>query len=75
MVCNIQNKEEFTMKGTFYCPNCETLQETKIIEKEQTFCVKGVSITLTAPVRVCCVCGEEISDMDLDSKTLNLFYI
>lgn len=62
------------MKGSFYCPNCEALQETNIIEKEQTYCVKGISITLTAPVRVCCVCGEEIIDTDLDNKTLNRFY-
>lgn len=60
--------------NTYYCPNCEALQETNIIEKEQTYCVKGISITLTAPVRVCCVCGEEIIDTNLDNKTLKRFY-
>lgn len=62
------------MINLFYCPNCEALQETKIIEKEQTFCVKGRNITLTAPVRVCSDCGEEILDAELDDETLKMFY-
>ena len=62
------------MKDSFYCSNCEALQETNIIEKEQTYCVKGISITLTAPVRVCCACGEEILDAELDDETLKMFY-
>ena len=62
------------MNSLFYCPNCETLKGTKIIEKEQTFCVKGRNITLTAPVRVCSDCGEEILDAELDDETLKMFY-
>ena len=62
------------MQNLFYCSNCEIYQETKIIEKEQTFCVKGRTITLTAPVRVCCNCGEEVLDAELDDETLKMFY-
>lgn len=62
------------MINLFYCPNCEALQETKIIEKEQTFCVNGRTITLKAPVRVCCNCGEEVLDAELDDETLKMFY-
>lgn len=66
-------KECFDGKA-MYCSNCKTFQETTIVEKEQTFCVKGRNITLTAPVRVCCNCGEEVLDAELDDETLKMFY-
>ncbi len=62
------------MKDLFYCGDCEAMQSTTIIEKEETLSVKGCPITLTVPVRVCAVCGEEILDADLDDNTLDLFY-
>ena len=62
------------MDKKFYCCNCETMQLSKVIEKEQTFNVKGRSITLKVLVRVCEKCGEEIFDEELDSIALNLFY-
>ncbi len=62
------------MDTLFYCCNCCAMTPTKVIEKEQTFNVKGREITLLAPVRVCNKCGEEILDRDLDNNTLNRFY-
>ena len=62
------------MENIYYCYECNTTTETKIIEKEQTLNVKGKNITLQVRVRVCTVCGEEILDEELDAKSLELFY-
>ena len=62
------------MENMFYCCACETLNNTQIVEKEQTLTVKGKVITLTVHVRVCKVCGEEILDEELDDVTLEKFY-
>lgn len=62
------------MINGFYCNKCEQFCKTITIEKEQTLCVKGKTITLVAPVRVCAECGEEIYDSSLDSETLARFY-
>lgn len=62
------------MENTFYCCECQKLQQTKIVKKAQTLNVKGRVITLTVPVRVCVNCNEEILDKDLDATTLDLFY-
>jgi len=62
------------MEKMFYCGACESMHCTKIIEKEQTLSVKGKSITLTIPVRICEVCGEEVLDEELDEATLARFY-
>lgn len=58
----------------WYCPNCGETTDTKIVEKEETLCVKGLPLTLMASVRICSKCRCEITDEDLDSKTLKRFY-
>ena len=68
------DKGESNMKRVWFCPNCDEIIETKIIEKEETLSVKGKLITCTALVRVCAHCGEEIVDEDLDGVTLRRFY-
>ena len=62
------------MNELFYCYDCHEMQETKTIEKELTFDVKGCPITLSVPVRVCAKCGSEDLDIDLDETILNRFY-
>lgn len=62
------------MEKTWLCPNCDETTETFVVEKEQTLAVKGVPITLTAKVRVCKHCNEEIIDETLDDETLRRFY-
>ena len=59
---------------TWYCPNCGEIIDTRIVEREQTFSVKGKPITRTTQVRICSRCDEEIIDEDLDRDTLLLFY-
>lgn len=62
------------MEKMLYCSTCESMHCTKIIEKEQTLSVKGKTITLTVPVRICKACGEEVLDEELDEATLAKFY-
>ena len=62
------------MENMFYCVSCQTMHNTKIIEKKETLAVKGKEITLTIPVRICEVCGEEILDEELDDSSLAMFY-
>ncbi len=63
------------MKESWYCPDCDDdTTDTRVIEKEQTFSVKGKPITLIAKVRVCAHCGEEIIDEALDGVTLKRLY-
>lgn len=62
------------MINGFYCNKCEQFCKTTIVQKEQTLNVKGKTITLQAPLRICAGCGEEIYDSELDSKTLDRFY-
>ena len=66
--------EEDFMKELFYCYDCQERRETKIVDKELTFDVKGCPITLSVPVRVCTKCGGEDLDIDLDENILNRFY-
>ena len=62
------------MGKSFFCVDCNQCRKTKIIQKEETYSVKGVDITKTNPVRICSVCGREIYDRNIDSKTLEKYY-
>ena len=62
------------MDKLFYCYSCKKECESKVVEKEETLSVRGFPITLTVPIRICCVCGGEDLDIDLDEKTLQRFY-
>lgn len=73
MVCRTY-KGGVYMEKMFYCVSCQAYHNTKIIEKEETLTVKGRKITLTIPVRVCEMCGEEIIDEELDDASLAMFY-
>lgn len=45
-----------------------------IIDKQEVYEVKGEKITVTAKVKKCSDCGEEIFDFDLDAKNLKSAY-
>lgn len=57
-----------------YCPKCETEVESTIREVTETYPVKGEEITITARVRFCAVCGEDIWDDELDAQNLLTAY-
>ena len=47
---------------------------TKIIEKQETYEVKGEKITVEAKIQKCEICNKEIFDMTLDTENLKLAY-
>ena len=49
-------------------------ENTKIITKDETYPVLGNPITITASVKVCCDCGQELFDYDLDDNNLRMAF-
>lgn len=62
------------MSTKFYCPNCNKEEETKIIEKETTYNIKGLDITLNEKIRVCTHCGEAVYDEKLLDEMNDAYY-
>ncbi len=53
-----------------FCPYCNAEHEGTIRVQQETYPVKGENVTITARVRVCNACGNELWDDQLDSKNL-----
>ncbi len=53
-----------------YCPVCDCKQEIEIIEKEETYSVKGEPITIMASVCTCVTCHEEILSLEYDDNNI-----
>jgi len=53
-----------------YCYNCDCEQETKLIQKKESFPVRGEPIEVVSDVRICIVCKEELFDPELDEANL-----
>ncbi len=66
--------EVVSLAERVYCPNCRELVETKVESRVETYPVKGEDIPVSATVRVCEACGEDIFDENLDERTLALAY-
>lgn len=60
----------------FYCSHCGELEEeqTRIETQSQTFNVRGEAITVEMPLRLCCECGEKMSDTILDDAMIHALY-
>jgi putative zinc finger/helix-turn-helix YgiT family protein len=58
-------------KPFLYCECCGEVDEeqTRVVDREQTFPVKGEKITVRAPLRVCATCEAEIYDRELDGAS------
>jgi len=54
----------------YYCDNCRDDVETRVIERDEEFPVRGDPVRVKSSVRVCNVCGEDIFDEELDSRNL-----
>lgn len=57
-----------------FCPACNIEQETDVIEKEEISNVRGDEIKYLAKIRVCCVCGEELFDEELEEENIKKVY-
>lgn len=57
-----------------YCPACECEQEILLVQKEETYPVKGELITVRATVCTCAHCGEKIMSFEYDDDNLRKAY-
>ena len=53
-----------------FCPSCNADRDASIRQMEESYPVKGDTITITANGMVCGVSGETIYDDELDSENL-----
>jgi len=61
------------MKNIF-CSDCEEKVKTDIVQKEETFTVKGEKVSVPVSVLVCSKCKNELFDEELDSANLASAY-
>lgn len=59
---------------SMYCPNCDSEVESVVRDMSETYPVKGEEVTISAHVRICCCCGEQMWDEELDSKNLQMAF-
>ncbi len=48
--------------------------QTIVVERQETFLVRDVSVTITTQVRICGQCGADVSDRELDLRSLDHAY-
>lgn len=54
-----------------FCPNCEDYREVEIINRKETYVVKGQKITIPVEAKLCVQCGESIGTDEDDQKILD----
>lgn len=56
---------------TFVCEKCGLIgaDATQVVERQETWPVRGEDVTAKGQVRVCLACGEDIWDEDLESAS------
>lgn len=57
-----------------YCPVCNREQDILLIQKEETYLVRGEPFTIDATVCTCAHCGEEIMTEEYDDDNLRKAY-
>lgn len=57
-----------------YCYKCDKRVTSHIVEREETYPVKGDPTTIMAKVRICDLCGGDCSDEELEEQTLLAAY-
>lgn len=57
-----------------YCPVCNREQDILLIQKKETYLVRGEPFTIDATVCTCAHCGEEIMTEEYDDDNLRKAY-
>lgn len=68
----VTGKEGLAMRG--YCPTCNSTEELAIINKKETYPVKGEKITIDVRVAVCKACGTEVFVGEIEFENLENAY-
>lgn len=61
-------------QNKYYCPNCNKMMDSEVVERLETLSVCGEVIQLKVKMRVCKKCGEPLADDELDDISLKQFY-
>lgn len=62
------------MAKDLFCHKCNDYREINIIQRKETYPVKGEKIEITSIVSLCKQCGEELFDEELDEENLERAY-
>jgi putative zinc finger/helix-turn-helix YgiT family protein len=57
-------------ESEFVCETCGPVGGTRVERREESYPVNGEDTTVSAHIRVCCQCGQDLFDRNLDSKNL-----
>jgi len=57
-----------------FCTVCDSEQEVVLIQKAETYPVKGEDVSINATVCVCPKCGNELWNEDIDDENLRSAY-
>ena len=57
------------MKKSVYCLPCRKTVEANVVERKETYTVKGEPIEVLAQVAICPHCNQDLYDDELDSQT------
>ncbi len=60
----------------YICDKGHQLEDghTAVVERQETFPVRDVSVTIMTQVRICQQCGADVYDRDLDGASLDRAY-
>lgn len=56
---------------TRFCPTCEDYRETKTVDREETYTVRGCEIAVPVKATVCAECGESLGSDEQDQAILD----
>lgn len=57
-----------------FCEKCRDMREVRVIQKQESYPVKGEEITIQADVCTCAECGTEIMSIEYDDENLRRAY-
>ncbi len=60
----------------YVCDKGHQLEDghTAVVERQETFPVRDVPVTMVVQVRICGQCGADVYDRELDSRSLDRAY-
>lgn len=58
----------------FVCETCGPVSDTRVVRREESYPVNGEETSVSARVRVCRQCGQDMFDRNLDSKNLQVAF-
>lgn len=54
-----------------FCPTCEDFRDTRVEDRQETYTVRGRTITVPVTVEICASCGESMASDEQDQQVLD----